>query len=298
MDAARDLAPPAAPPEPLTLRALLADAADRLARSGVDSPRRTAEWIVEEVTGADRAALYRDAAAEPADAARVRELVARRAAGEPVQYVLGHADFFGLRLAVSPDVLIPRPETEELVEHALGLVAGIASPVVLDIGTGSGAIALAVKHARPDAVVVAADVSADALAVARANAAALGLEVGFVHADALAPSFADGVAPAVDLLVSNPPYVPAAERDALQREVRDHEPALALFVPDADPLRPYRALAGHAGRLLAPGGALAVETHADHGAAVAALFREAGLADVALHRDLAGRDRIVTARAS
>jgi len=283
---------------PMTPRALLADAADALARAGVDSPRRTAEWIVEEVTGADRAALYRDAPVDAAAVARVRDLTARRAAGEPVQYVLGHADFYGLRLAVTPAVLIPRPETEELVERALAAIAGVEAPVVLDVGTGSGAIALAMQHARPDALVVAVDVSADALAVARANAAALGLDVAFVAADALAPGFADGVPPAFDLVVSNPPYVPAAEREGLQREVRDHEPALALFVPDADPLRPYRVLAGHASRLLVAGGALAVETHADHGAGVADLFRASGLAEVALHRDLAGRDRIVIGRMS
>lgn len=277
-------------------RHLLAAAADALARAGVDSPRRTAEWIVEEVTGADRAALYRDAPVDASAVARVHELTARRAAGEPVQYVLGHADFYGLRLAVSPAVLIPRPETEELVERALASVAGVEAPVVLDVGTGSGAIALALKHARPDAVVVAVDVSPEALAVARANADALGLDVAFVAADALQPSFADGVPPAFDLVVSNPPYVPAAERASLQREVRDHEPPVALFVPDADPLRPYRVLAGHATHLLVPGGVLAVETHADHGAGVAALFREAGLAEVALHRDLAGRDRVVVGR--
>lgn len=280
----------------MTARALLDEIDALLAQADVDSPRRTAEWLVEEATGATRTALYTGAEVSPEGAAAARALAARRASGEPVQYVIGHADFYGLRLAVTPDVLIPRPETEEVVERALALVAGTGTPWVLDIGTGSGAIALAVKHARPDAFVLAADVSAPALEVARANAARLGLDVGFVHADALHPSFADGVPPRFDLVVSNPPYVPAAERDGLQREVRDHEPAVALFVDDADPLAPYRALAGHASRLLAPGGWLVVETHADHGAAVAALFAEAGLADARIEPDLSGCDRIAVGR--
>ena len=166
--------------------------------------------------------------------------------------MLGHADFYGLRLSVSPDVLIPRPETEELVEEALRRIAGVEAPTVLDVGTGSGAVALALAHERPTATVFAADVSAEALAVARANAERLGLDVAFVRADALGPHFTRDVPPAFDLVVSNPPYVPAGERAGLQPEVRDWEPGLALFVPDADPLRFYRALAGHAGALLAP----------------------------------------------
>jgi release factor glutamine methyltransferase len=253
---------------------------------------------VEEATGHARTALYPGATVTAEAAARVAAMADRRAAGEPVQYVLGHADFYGLRLAVSPDVLIPRPETEEVVEHALARLADTPAPLVLDIGTGSGAIALAVAATRPDAVVFAADVSAAALAVARSNAERLGLAVTFVEADAFAPAFADRVPAAFDLLISNPPYVPQSERDGLQREVRDHEPALALFVDDADPLAPYRALAGHAARLLAPGGWLVAETHADHGAAVAALFAAAGLHDASVTRDLSGRDRVASARAA
>jgi release factor glutamine methyltransferase len=211
-----------------------------------------------------------------------------------VQYVLGHADFFGLRLRVSPDVLIPRPETEELVERALAAIAGVERPWVLDVGTGSGAIALALKARRPDAVVFACDVSQAALDVAQENAAAHGLDVAFIHADALAPAFADEAARAFDLLVSNPPYVPDAERDELQPEVRDWEPGLALFTGE-DPLRAFRALVGHALRLLKPGGHLLLETHADYGADVLDLVETAAFAEAWLHRDLAGRDRIVEA---
>ena len=281
----------------MTRRALLDAATTRLRAAGVDGARRTAEWIVEDVTGAGRLALATaDAEATPAEAARVEGLVARRAAGEPVQYVLGHADFYGLRLAVTPAVLIPRPETEAVVEEALRRIRTFEAPWVLDVGTGSGAVALAVATERPDAEVFAADVSPGALAVAAANAGRLGLDVTFVQADALRPSFADAVPPTFDLVVSNPPYVPEAERAGLQREVRDWEPGGALFVPDADPLVFYRALAGHAERLVRPGGWLVAETHADGGRAVAALWGGAGFEEAAVLPDLSGRDRIAVAR--
>ena len=284
----------------MTRRALLDAAVARLDAAGVDDARRTAEWIVEHATGARRVDLYArpDVVVEPTEAALADRYLARRAAGEPVQYVVGTADFHGLTLTVTPDVLIPRPETEEVVEHALGLIRDVDAPLVLDVGTGSGAVALAVAHRRPDAHVFAVDVSPGALAVAAANADRLGLDVAFVEADALRPAFADEVPPAFALVVSNPPYVPDAERASLQREVRDHEPGTALFVPDADPLVFYRALAGHAGRLLVPGGWLVAETHADHGAAVAALWAEAGLAHATIRPDLAGRDRIASAQRS
>ena len=166
------------------------------------------------------------------------------------------------------------------------------TPWVLDVGTGSGAVALAVKHGRPDAEVFAVDVSDAALAVAAGNAARLGLDVAFIQADALRPTFVDEVPSAFDLVVSNPPYVPDAERDGLQAEVA-HEPEGALFVPDADPLVFYRTLAGHALHLLRPGGWLLAETHADLGRAVRDLWAEAGLAETAILPDLAGRDRVL-----
>ncbi len=282
----------------VTHRALLDQATARLEAAGVESARRSAEWMLEETTGQTRTSLIArpDAPVDAGAEALFGRMVARRVAREPVQYVLGHADFYGLRLTVTPAVLIPRPETEEVVEEALRRIRSHERPWVLDIGTGSGAIALAVKHARPDAEVFAVDVSPEALAVAAQNAARLHLAVTFVRADALRPQLAADVPPTFDLIVSNPPYVPASERDGLEPEVRDHEPGLALFVDDADPLRFYRALAGHADALLRPGGWLAAETHADFGPAVRDVFAGAGLSEAQILPDLAGRDRIALAR--
>ena len=281
----------------MTSRAWIDSAVARLEASGADSARRTAEWMLDDLAGLARVELYaRPDRPIPAETrAALDAAVARRVAGEPLQYILGHADFYGLRLHVTPAVLVPRPETEELVEAVLAELATRSTRWVLDVGTGSGAIALAVKARQPDAEVFAADVSPAALAVARENAARHQLDVSFVKADALRPSFADAVPPVFDLVVSNPPYVPDAERTTLQREVR-YEPDLALFVPDADPLLFYRALAGHADRLLRPSGVLAVEAHTDHADAVRALFETAGLANATVRNDLGGRPRMVFAR--
>ena len=280
----------------MTRSALLREAVGALDAAGVESARRNATWLLESALGERRVLARPEAPVSPTEAERFRAMVARRARREPVQYVMGEADFYGLTLHVTPAVLIPRPETEEVAEAALRRLPTPRdldgrAPWVLDVGTGSGALALALQHERPDAAVVAADVSEAALAVARGNAERLGLPVAFVHADALQPAFADGVPPLLDLVVSNPPYVPATEGPGLEPEVRDHEPALALFV-GADPLVFYRALAGHARRLLRPGGWLVVETHADYGRAVAALFAEAGLVETAIVPDMAGRERI------
>src|SRR5690606_24442754 len=192
--------------------------------------------------------------------------------------------------------LIPRPETEEVAEEALRRIHGLEAPWVLDVGTGSGALALALKHRRPDADVFACDVSEAALAVAADNADRLGLGVAFVHADVLDADFAQEAPPSFHLVVSNPPYVPETERALLQPEGRDREPAAALFVPGDDPLRFYRGLAELAPHMLRPGGWLVVETHADHGEAVRDLFAASGLSEAAVKRDLAGRWRIAAAR--
>ena len=196
---------------------------------------------------------------------------------------------------VTPDVLIPRPETEILVETALGLLLGVARPVIVDVGTGSGCIALSLAAERPDAVVRATDVSAAALAVARENARRLGLEdrVAFHEGDLLEPVSAESGG--VDLVVSNPPYVDAGDRDSLAPEVRDHEPAISLFAP-GDALSVYRRLAIAAAQVLRPGGWLVVEVGAGQAEAVRAIFEGAGLRVGATIPDLQAIPRVVTAR--
>lgn len=269
----------------------------RLEEAGIGDARRNVEWMLGDLLHTGRAMLYAypERPVPAGVAAAFEGLVERRLRREPLQYVLGYADFFGLRLRVSPAVLIPRPETEQVVEEALRLVAPVPAPRVLDVGTGSGCIALALKHRRPDAAVYACDLSDAALDVARQNADAHRLDVAFFQADVLAPAFADAAPGGLDLLVSNPPYVVRDEAPSLAPEVRDHEPDLALYAGD-DPLVFYRALARHAPALLAPDGWVVFETHATYGAAVCALLEGAAFRDVALRQDLAGHPRIATAR--
>ncbi len=241
--------------------------------------------------------MYADPAApvEGERADRFERMVRRRLEHEPLQYILGYAEFYGLRLTVTPAVLIPRPETEELVEAALDLVDGVREPTVLDVGAGSGCIALAIKKIRPDARVFACDVSSAALEVARRNARANDLAVDFVEADLLAAGFTKSVTRGLDLLVSNPPYIAEEEAATLPADVRAYEPHVALFALE-DPLAFYRRLAQVGRRLLDGGGWMALETHAEYGADVVRIVEQAGYADVSLRRDLAGRNRIVLAR--
>jgi release factor glutamine methyltransferase len=222
-------------------------------------------------------------------------MIARRAHHEPLQYIIGHEDFYGLRLQVTPDVLIPRPETEELVERVLQLIKERPAPRVLDVGTGSGCIALAIQHERPDAVVVACDVSAEALDVARRNARAHELNVDLRRADMLSDAFANEVPGPFDVVVSNPPYIPDDEAPTLPTDVRDHEPARALFTGD-DALRFYRALIRHAPTLLAEDGWLALELHTDYAEAVGTLFGSSMWCAVDIHADMSGRPRMALAK--
>ena len=227
----------------------------------------------------------------PEQEERYRSLLLLRAQREPLQYVLGTQCFFGFDFAVDSRVLIPRQETEMLCELALLAMKGHAAPRVLDLCTGSGAIAVTLKRMRPDADVTAADVSADALVVAAANAARNGAEVRFMQGDLLAPVQGERF----DLIVCNPPYVGSAACETLQPEVM-REPRLALD-GGADGLDFYRRLAAGAPACLAPNGHLMVEVGDTQAAQVAALFMEKGLLkDAAIHRDLYGMERFVTAR--
>ena len=224
--------------------------------------------------------------------AAVRDGAGRLAAGEPLQYILGSWDFYGLRFAVGPGVLIPRADTETVVEAALARLSGVERPVIWDLCSGSGAIALALWYSRPDAVVTAVELSEEALPYLRKNAAALsGGVVRVVAADVLAPL------PAMrdcDLIVSNPPYITDADMAALPPEVR-REPEMALR-GGADGLRFYRALTKSAFSALRPGGWLLFEIGYDQGESVPALLTAAGYQEVFLQPDLAGVPRCAGGR--
>ena len=222
---------------------------------------------------------------------RFRRLVKRRLVGEPLQYLEGTAQFGPIELEVDRRVLVPRPETEQLWERAMGLLPDRPCTVV-DMGTGSGCLALAIKYERPDARVVATDISADALEVARQNAEVLGLDVEFREGDrlsALDPSLRRNLG----MIVTNPPYVAESEWAGLPPDVRNHEPRVALVMGDG--LDMYRYLAGEAGSWLAPTGVLVSEIGERQGEQIRRLFGEAGWG-VVISRDLAGRDRVLVAR--
>jgi release factor glutamine methyltransferase len=277
----------------VTVAGLLEDGVRRLRAAGADldaagAARLDAELLLAQALGVPRARLrsHPEQAASPAVMEIYRRLLERRAAGEPVAYLTGRREFWSLTLAVSPAVLIPRPETELLVERALTLRPA-AGGTVVDLGTGCGAIALALASERPGWRILATDVSEPALALARANAAALGLErVEFRAGSWLDPLGGERF----DLILSNPPYV-AAEDPVLQRSALQYEPRLAL-TPGADGLECLRALAREAPRHLAAGGWLLLEHGADQARAVRAALVQAGLRSVRSHRDLAGHERM------
>ena len=274
---------------------LLQQGVRALEEAKVSTPRRTARWLLEEVCGQSAAAIIANPQRE-ASAAQAQcyaESIARCQQHEPLQYVLGYADFCGLRLRVTPDVLIPRPETELLVQAALKRVASRQGARILDIGTGSGCIALALKAARPDLHVAACDISIRALRVAQWNAQALGLAISFAQADVLSDVFDLYTRKPFDCVVSNPPYIPDAEFHALPVNVRCYEPDQALAC-GSDPLAFYRAIARQ-GPCLAPLGSLALEVHADYAEQVRRHLAQFGYINIALQRDLAGYLRIITA---
>ncbi len=212
----------------------------------------------------------------------------------PIQHIIGYTDFCGCRIAVNPDVLIPRPETEEIVQWIVSTFhAPRSTPRILDLCTGSGCVAIALKKAFPEADVTAVDLSPAAIAVARRNAADNQAEVDFLQADILDPMF-NLQSSIFNLIVSNPPYVRDSERACMQRNVLEHEPELALFVPDDDALRFYRAIAAVAIRHLDHDGLLAVEINEALADETAALFRGQGLV-AAVHTDFRDRPRWITA---
>jgi release factor glutamine methyltransferase len=285
---------PAASP-PLSVLEVVRKTSEFLASKGVESARLNSELIVGHALNLPRMRLYIEferAVSEP-ELASMREMVRRRGRREPIQYILGFAEFHGLRLRADPRALIPRPETEFLVETLLGRLASPPARI-LDLGTGGGAIALALAQAYPDARVTAADSSEEALALAGENAAAAGLSarVEFVASDWFASLPKGG---RYDLIVSNPPYLSADEVAAAAPEVRNFEPARALSSGGAG-FADIAAIIAGAPAFLAEGGLLALETGPGHHGLAAGAAAAAGLSATESLRDLAGRDRYFLAR--
>ncbi len=262
--------------------------ADYLERHDVDAPLSTAEQLLASVLGTDRTGVYaRDEPLRGAEARAFGRALCRRCSGVPTQHLTGETGFRHLTLIVRPGVFVPRPETEIVVDAALDVVHDRSAPVVVDVGTGSGAIALAVKQERLDARVFAVDRAPEAVALARENAARAGLEIEVREGDLLAGL--DPIGP-IDLVVSNPPYIEVHEYAALPVEVQ------------ADPVESlvggvglYAALFEQASTRLRHGGAVVVEIGERQAAAVSRAAKEAGAAGVAVRPDLAGRDRVVVA---
>jgi release factor glutamine methyltransferase len=271
----------------MSMTSALIEATRRLAATS-ETPRLDAELLMAHALGIGRDALLLgpDRTVPPSFAA----LVERRAAGEPVAYLAGTRDFWDMTLTVTPAVLIPRPDSETLIEAAIAHFAGRAGPVrILDLGTGSGALLLAALRVWPEARGVGIDRSPAALAIAAVNARALGL----AHRAAMTEGGWAGTGETFDLILCNPPYIETGA--VLPRDVRDHEPASALFA-GADGLDDYRALIPLLPAQLAPGGVACLEIGADQADRVMALVADCGLA-ASLRRDLAGRDRCVVASA-
>jgi release factor glutamine methyltransferase len=269
---------------------VLRRAGDYLERHGVESPLATAEQLMMHVLGTDRAGLYaRSDGLDTREARMFGRAICQRCSGTPLQHLTGEQTFRRIDLEVRPGVFVPRPETELLAGHALEALNGTEAPVIVDVGTGTGAIALAMKHERPDARVFATDVSPEAVELARANAARLGLDVTVVEGDLLA-SLPEELRGRVDLVVSNPPYIAPEELDDLPSEVKA-DPELALL----GGIEVYERLAAEALRWLRDGGVLAVEIGASRSEAVVDVLG-ASFMGVRVEPDLAGRDRVVLAR--
>jgi release factor glutamine methyltransferase len=270
--------------------AALDDAAGELRRAGVDTPDVDAEWMLAHVLGVTRGELQAVPSRElsATEERSLLSLLERRARREPLAYVLGEWGFRRLTLDLDPRALVPRPETETVVERCLALLADVPHPRVLDVGVGSGAIALAIADEHPGADLVGVDSSEAALALAEQNRARIGLDgrVRLVHGDLLR-----GVEGRFDLVVSNPPYVGAEEWERLQPEIRLYEPRAALVGTGVG-----EAIARDAQPLLVAGGGLVLEAGDGQAAALAATLEELGYEDVAITCDLAGRDRVVEGR--
>jgi len=276
------------------LRAWLAKGeADLLAGPHPDRARLDAERLLLHAIGKDRAWLLTHLDVEFGGCGSIgyAALIQRRLTGEPIQYIVGEVEFYGLAFRVTRDVLIPRPETEHLVEKCLQICRNLHRPRLLDVGTGSGAIPVALATHLPDAIVTSVDISDAALAIARENASRNDAKIRFLQGDLLAPVAGE----TFDLIVSNPPYVPETDKDSLSVEVRDFEPALALFA-GTDGLAIYRRLIPVAFASLARGGHIVLEIGHGQSEAVHALLSQAGFRNIEFTPDLQGISRVASAQ--
>jgi release factor glutamine methyltransferase len=278
--------------EPQTLVKAWTAARERLKAAGVDSPAIDARLLLEAAAAVSRVEIVSDPyrALTPKQAATFEDFLARRAKREPVSHILGRKGFWKIMLGVTKDVLTPRPDSEVIVDSILGAFDEHRHFSILDLGVGSGAMLLAILAERPNAKGLGIDISEEALAVARENAANLGLgkQVALLRGDWTAGLESERF----DVVIANPPYIPSRDIATLDPEVRDHEPRLALDGGD-DGLDAYRLLAPEILRVLKPDGVFAVEIGWDQSQAVEALFKAAGAQDVRTRKDLADRDRVV-----
>jgi release factor glutamine methyltransferase len=269
--------------------------ATRALREGAHPERasRDAEMLLLHLLGKDRAwrMTHGDELLANGLARSYSELLERRYQGEPIQYITGETEFYGLPFRVTPAVLIPRPETEHLVEKVLELVANFAAPRIVDVGTGSGCIAVALVHKLPQASFTAIDLSKSALSIARENAKRNGVDLRFLEGDLLAPVTEEKF----EFVVSNPPYVPLTDRETLSVEVREYEPALALFAGE-DGLEVYRRLIPAAYDALIPGGFVILEIGCGQSAAITGILATSGFEQIEFVPDLQGIPRVACAR--
>jgi release factor glutamine methyltransferase len=252
--------------------------------------------VIGEVTAKSNAYLkaFPEYSISPDQQEKLTSILTQLVTGQPLQYVLGHTEFYGLPFKVNPSVLIPRPETEELVKWILNSTQPQTAINILDIGTGSGCIAISLKKNLAQANVWAMDISTDALEVAKANAEMNTVEVTFIEADVLNSPLATQHSP-LNLIVSNPPYVTPSDKELMHTNVTDFEPHTALFVPQDDPLLFYKAIADLATEKLVKGGLLFFEINESYGNETVAMLKGKGFKEIQLRKDMSGRDRMVKA---
>lgn len=280
----------------MTFEQLRRSARNTLRAAGIESDDIDTKILMRTAFGMDTSELIANARRPaPRDGrAKFEIMLARRTQQEPISYIVGKQPFWSLDLMVTPDVLIPRPETEGVVEKALSIMRDVKNPVIVDVGTGSGAILVSLLYERKDATGIGLDISTKALDVARINAIETGVadRAKFVISDYLA-----ALEERVSIVVSNPPYITDRAMDELSATVADYEPSLALRGGE-DGLNAYRRIAGDLLRVLSPGGMIVFETGFNQGTTVAGLLTRHGFEDVCVQKDLAGHDRVVCGKLS